>query len=121
MNRPAPRKSSLSKAHPAAPAEVTQQSAPPTENPAPAPRPKTKGPAASGRTKMTFYTTEEQAGQVRAFLSHVPSAQHGYRNVSEFLDAAVTAQVQAMQEKYNQGKSWPPAGAGTVARGRPVE
>lgn len=119
MNRPTARKSSLGQAHPAAPkaSEVEQvaQAEQTTQ------RPQTRGPRTSARTKMTFYTTAEQAGQVRAVLANVASAQHGYRNVSEFLDAAVTEKVQAMQDKYNQGKPWPPAEAGTVARGRPIE
>lgn len=120
MNRPAPRKSKLSQTHPAAPAPVaaTDPEAAPPARPA---RPKSKGPTATSRTKMTFYTTDELVGQVRAFLANVPTAQHGYRNVSEFVDAAVSAQVEAMQAKYNQGQAWPPADAGTVARGRPVE
>lgn len=115
MNRPEPRKSKLSQTHPAAPAPAA------TDAPTRAAKAKSTGPTASSRTKMTFYTTDELVGQVRAFLANVPSAQHGYRNVSEFVDAAVSAQVDAMQEKYNRGKAWPPADAGTVARGRPVE
>lgn len=120
MNRPQTRKSKLSQTHPAAPAPPAAAE-PAMDAPPRAARPKSKGPTATSRTKMTFYTTDGLVGQVRAFLANVPTAQHGYRNVSEFVDAAVSAQVDAMQEKYNQGKAWPPAEAGSVARGRPVE
>lgn len=122
MTRPAPRKSTLSSSHPAAPrTPVPVADATPAVDLSAATRSKTRGPRATGRTKMTFYTTEEQAGQVRAVLANVPSAQHGYRNVSEFLDAAVAEKVESMQQRYNQGRAWPPAEAGSVARGRPVD
>lgn len=119
MNRPEPRKSTLSQTHPAVPAPAATGAG--TDAPARPARPKSKGPTATSRAKMTFYTTDDMVGQVRAFLANVPTAQHGYRNVSEFVDAAVSAQVEAMQNKYNQGRAWPPADPGTVARGRPVE
>lgn len=123
MSRPAARKSTLGRAHPAAPrsAEPEPDAEAPSQEQSPKPPARTRGPKSPARTKVTFYTTEEQAGQARAVLANVPSAQHGYRNLSEFIDAAVAEKVQAMQNTYNGGKPWPAAEAGTVARGRPVE
>lgn len=113
-SRPAPRKSSLGTTHPAAPPPAATEIYVGSRG-APVTKP------AKTRTKMTFYTTAELAGQVRAVLAHVPPAVHGYRNVSEFIDAAVAEKVTAMQAQHNNGQAWPAAHAGDVATGRPTE
>lgn len=118
MNRPAGRKSSLSKDHPAAPepaAPTPTQPAPPERSVAPARKPQ------ADRAKVSFYTTHETAGQVRAALTHVPAAVHGYRNVSDLIDDAVNEKIQQLQQRHNQGKPWPAADPGSVSRGRPLE
>ncbi len=118
-SRPAARKSTLGTTHPAAPppAEAVGEQAPgPGRAPVTTP---TKAP--SSRTKVTFYTTAELAGQARAVLANVPPAVHKYRNLSEFIDAAVAGKVTAMQQQHNNGQPWPDAKAGDIATGRPLE
>ncbi len=112
--RPEPRKSTLGNTHPAAPPAETLEQPNASVGVAPA----TKKPGA--RTKMTFYTTTELAGQARAVLANVPSAVHKYRNLSEFIDAAVAEKVIAMQNEHNNGQPWPDAKAGDIATGRPL-
>lgn len=116
-SRPAPRKSSLGVSHPAAPAAGDVESElsagrPAVVKPAKAP---------STRTKVTFYTTTELAGQARAALTYVPAAEHGYRNLSELVADALAEKLRAMQEQHNNGQPWPDTRAGTVATGRPLE
>ncbi len=116
--RPAARKSTLGTTHPAAPpADTVGEQAP-----GPGRAPVTKAAKApSSRTKVTFYTTTELAGQARAVLANVPPAVHKYRNLSEFIDAAVAEKVTAMQQQHNNGQPWPDAKAGDIATGRPLE
>lgn len=116
--RPTPRKSSLGSTHPAAPPPESPQ-----EHSVDAGRPAvTKAAKApSTRTKVTFYTTTELAGQARAVLANVPPAVHKYRNLSEFIAAAIADKVTAMQNEHNNGQPWPDAKAGDIATGRPLE
>lgn len=117
-SRPAPRKSSLGASHPAAPAANVEG-----EQSASAGRPAATKPlkAPSTRTKVTFYTTTELAGQARAALTYVPAAEHGYRNLSELVADALAEKLTAMQQQHNDGHPWPNTSAGTVATGRPLE
>lgn len=116
MNRPAGRKSNLSKDHPAAPEPAS------TVTPPAAPERRTAAAETTkDRTKVSFYTTQETAGQVRAALTHVPAAAHGYRNISDLIDDAVNEKIQQLQQRHNQGQPWPAADPGTVSRGRPLE
>ena len=116
--RPAARKSSLGTTHPAAPLATEDEAESVRTGKAPLVK---SAKAPSSRTKVTFYTTNELAGQARAALTYVPAAEHGYRNLSELVAAAVAEKVTAMQQQHNDGRAWPDTSAGTVATGRPLE
>lgn len=114
-SRPAPRKSTLTRTHPAAPAAEAQQ--PVTTTPTAQDRRPAK--ASAERARMSFHLDAELAGQARAVLVNIPTAQHGYRNISDLLVDALTQRVRQLQAEYNDGQAWPPAHAGDVPSGRP--
>lgn len=116
MTRPQPRRSTLGATHPAAPAPSTDPS-----DADPAPRPRTpRSTTSTDRQKITAYVPAATAAQARAAITHVPVAEHGYRNVSELIADAIARLVQDLQDKHNDGQAWPPAEAGDVPRGRPI-
>lgn len=116
MTRPQPRRSTLSAVHPAAPPPAHDAAA---GLQAPV-RSRTSVKTTTDRQKITAYVPADTAAQARAAIRHVPVAVHGYRNVSELVADALARLVQDLQDKHNDGQPWPPAEAGDVPRGRPV-
>ena len=103
MNRPAPRKSSLSGASPVTP----PVSAPELEQPAPAPTPEpaAAAPAAAAPSrptvkkaggkyppKVSFYQDPADTDRIRGAILHTMSME-GYRNLSQFLNQAAMEKV----------------------------
>ncbi|QAY64992.1 hypothetical protein ET495_17375 (plasmid) [Xylanimonas allomyrinae] len=128
MTRPAPRKSSLAGASPvapppeavpakAAPSPVVAQTA---TQPAAATTPakkterKTKYPP-----KVSFYQDPEDTARVRGAILHTMTTE-GPRNLSQFINQAVMAEVERLEAKYNGGQPFPSVGARELPQGRPM-
>ena len=112
MNRPSPRKSSLSGSSPVAP--------PPAETPETKPTPaapvtrKAEEPSTSGkkkwRHKVSFYQDPADTDRVRGAILHT-MVQEGNRTLSQFVNDAVMAKVEELEAKYNHGEPFPAVGA----------
>nr|WP_181716208.1 hypothetical protein [Cryobacterium sp.]QJS06010.1 hypothetical protein [Cryobacterium sp.] len=138
MNRPAPRKSSLTGSSPIAPPApaAAEPAAPAAAAPAaaevkqPAPATKAKStpaakPAAAtdGKKKyppkVSFYQDPEDTGRVRGAILHTQVAE-GSRSLSQFIAEAVMEKVEALEAKYNNGEPFPAIGARELPQGRPM-
>lgn len=123
MNRPSPRKSSLSGSSPVAP--------PPAETPETKPTPaatraaapvtrKAEEPSTSGkkkwRHKVSFYQDPADTDRVRGAILHT-MVQEGSRNLSQFVNDAVMAKVEELEAKYNHGEPFPAVGARELPQG----
>lgn len=144
MNRPQPRKSSLSGSSPIAPASTTPAAVTPAATtPAPA-RPATVTPAqptpaavtpaapmpsepstgekpARGKypPKVSFYQDRADTDRIRgAILNTIPY--EGVRTLSQFLSAAAMKEVERLEQQYNGGKPFPPVSPGGLPQGRPL-
>lgn len=133
-NRPAPRRSSLAGSTPVTPPPAAAEPAPvvdPTPvveapaavsppqratSPAAAPARKTKYPP-----KVSFYQDPEDTARVRGTILHTMALEGGrFRNLSQFIDQAVMAEVQRLEAKYNNGQPFPPMAPGELPQGRPM-
>lgn len=129
MSRPAPRKSSLAGSSPVAPAPVEPAAQPAAASPAPAERavPEPRSSSTSNRKtgatkyppKVSFYQDREDTDRVRGAVLHT-MATEGYRNLSQFINLAVMEKVAQLEQKYNGGKPFPPAGTRELPQGRPM-
>lgn len=124
MNRPSPRKSSLSGSSPLAP--------PTTETPEGKPTPAAASAAAahvtrkaeesstSGkkkwRHKVSFYQDPADTDRVRGAILHT-MVQEGNRNLSQFVNDAVMAKVEELEARYNHGEPFPAVGARELPQG----
>lgn len=131
MNRPAPRKSSLSGASPVTP----PVSAPELEQPAPTPAPTPElAPAAAAAApkratvkkaggkyppKVSFYQDPADTDRIRGAILHTMSME-GYRNLSQFLNQAAMEKVAELEAKYNNGEPFPAVGPRDLPQGRPM-
>lgn len=144
MNRPARRKSSLTGANPAAPAEPATEPSPDQPSPeqpesdtttltatetTPS-RPATSTTRSSQTTsrpkqqrkyphKVSFYQDAEDTSRVRGAILHTMVSE-GSRSLSQFIDRAVMAEVERLEAKYNGGKPFPPVAARELPQGRPM-
>lgn len=135
MKRPAPRKSSLAGSNPITPAEAPTSEpevvAPQTKSPsadeapevtsaqepaAPAEQPKAKR---KYPPKVSFYQDSEDTDRVRGAILHTITTE-GSRTLSQFIHKAVMAEVERLEGKYNNGRPFPPVGAGGMPQGRPM-
>lgn len=113
MSRPIPRKSSLAGSSPVAP--------PPTPlatdlfEPPVTPMKRKPGP----RPKVSFYQDPEDTARVRGAILHT-MALEGPLTLSQFIDNAVMVEVRRLEDKYNQGKPFPPVAPGGIPQGRPM-
>ncbi|MEE6289280.1 hypothetical protein V2J52_16625 [Georgenia sp. MJ173] len=123
--RPQRRKSNLSRLSPADPAPETTAPTPAAEPTGPAPTPATPEAPAVGevrrkfRHKVSFYQDEDDTARVRAAILHTNHLE-GPRSLSEFITRAVMAEVNRLEEKYNDGQPWPGVGARELPQGRPM-
>jgi len=129
MNRPSPRKSSLSGSSPVAPppAETPETKPAPAAAPAAAAKPaaapvtrKAEEPSTSGkkkwRHKVSFYQDPADTDRVRGAILHT-MVQEGNRNLSQFVNDAVMAKVEELEAKYNHGEPFPAVGARELPQG----
>lgn len=129
MNRPSPRKSSLSGSSPVAPppAETPETKPTPAATRAAAAKPaaapvtrKAEEPSTSGkkkwRHKVSFYQDPADTDRVRGAILHT-MVQEGNRNLSQFVNDAVMAKVEELEAKYNHGEPFPAVGARELPQG----
>lgn len=90
---------------------------------APIPQPAvTQGKAAStipAKAKTSFYVSVAAANRARAAWTWT-RAQEGHRSFSDFIAHALAREVMRVEEKYNEGKPWPPLAAGEIGTGKPI-
>lgn len=69
--------------------------------------------------KASFYQSREDTARMRgAFMA--TRAEEGYRSMSEFISAAVLAEVGRLEVKYNAGKPFPAIEADRGHAGKPL-
>ncbi|MGG7453031.1 ParB family protein [Plantibacter auratus] len=129
MNRPAPRKSSLTGSNPIAPpaaaaTEPAEVAAPPAPVEKAQSKPASKPAAATVeakkyRPKVSFYQDPADTDRVRGAILHT-QVQEGSRSLSKFIDDAVMEKVAALEAKYNGGQPFPAIGARELPQGRPM-
>lgn len=110
MIRPTPRKSSLAGSSPVTPPQPAAQAAP--------------GPAASVRAhgkkkyphKVSFYQDPEDTARVRGAILYTMTTE-GNRNLSQFVNRAVMAEVERLEVKYNNGEPFPSVRAREMPQG----
>lgn len=124
MNRPVPRKSSLTGSSPVAPpAAAEPAAAAPIEEAEPATRaavrPVTKKAGTKYPPKVTFYQDPEDTSRTRGALLHTQISE-GSRSLSAFINQAVMAEVERLEAKYNGGKPFPAVGSREMPQGRPI-
>ncbi|CAM3339390.1 MULTISPECIES: ParB family protein [Micrococcales] len=132
MNRPAPRKSSLSSAspfdHPTAP-EASQEApaaAPASTAPAPAAKSVTeplsaaeKGEKPGKPPKITIYQHPDDSARMRgAIVAYMRNV--GMTNLSKFANEAIMEKVERLEAQYNGGEPFEPVGPGVLTVGRPM-
>lgn len=129
MNRPSPRKSSLSGSSPVAPpqAETIETKPTPAAAPEAAAKPaaanvtrKAEEPSTSGkkkwRHKVSFYQDPADTDRVRGAILYTMTTE-GNRNLSQFVNDAVMAKVEELEAKYNHGEPFPAVGARELPQG----
>ena len=132
MNRPAPRKSSLSSAspfdHPTAP-EAPQEApaaAPASTATAPAAKSATeplsaaeKGEKSGKLSKITIYQHPDDSARMRgAIVAYMRNV--GMTNLSKFANEAIMEKVERLEAQYNGGQPFEPVGPGVLTVGRPM-
>ncbi len=132
MNRPAPRKSSLSSAspfdHPTAPeaAQEAPAAAPASTAPAPAAKAATeplssaeKGEKPGKPPKITIYQHPDDSARMRgAIVAYMRNV--GMTNLSKFANEAIMEKVERLEAQYNGGEPFEPVGPGVLTVGRPM-
>lgn len=69
------------------------------------------------RGKITFYLPQEDADRARAALINTQHLE-GMRSMSDLVHQALSEKVEELENRYNDGKPWPPAPSGSIPRGR---
>ncbi len=78
----------------------------------PQPKKRTKYPP-----KVSFYQELENTDRIRGAILHT-FAQEEFRNLSQFLNAAAMKEVERLEQKYNDGKPFPPVKARELPQAR---
>ena len=87
--------------------------------PAPLPRePKVR--SQGGKEQVKFYADPAATARARGAYVNTTYGQTGHKSWSEFLAAAVAAYTESLEQRYNDGKPWPPMEVNDLPRGRPV-
>lgn len=71
------------------------------------------------KAKVGFYQDPEDTARARAAYNWT-RAQEGHRSLSDFLAAAVMAEVKRLERKYNGGDPWPAMDPGELPTGKPM-
>ncbi|MFC0456213.1 hypothetical protein ACFFGR_06555 [Arthrobacter liuii] len=131
MSRPAPRKSSLAGSSPvtppatapaepaSSPAVGTHATAAPAVGTHATAAPAAEPPAAGKKKyahKVSFYQDSEDTARVRGAILYTMTTE-GNRNLSQFVNRAVMAEVERLEAKYNGGQPFPPVGAREMPQG----
>lgn len=69
--------------------------------------------------KVSFYQSREDTSRMRGAVLATRDDE-GHRSMSEFLNAAVMAEVERLEEKYNNGEQFPPVEANRSHAGKPL-
>lgn len=69
--------------------------------------------------KVSFYQDPEDTARLRAAILYTMAAE-GHRNLSQFINRAVMAEVERLEAKYNHGQPFRPVIAGDLPQGRPM-
>ncbi|WP_193073076.1 MULTISPECIES: ParB family protein [Brevibacterium] len=69
--------------------------------------------------KVSFYQRREDTARVRGAVL-ATRLDEGHRSMSEFINAAVLAEVERLEAKYNDGEPFPPVDANRGHAGRPM-
>jgi len=73
----------------------------------------------AAKAKVGFYQRTEDTARARAaFIWTRP--QEGHRSFSDFVAAAVMAEVARLEAKYHGGKPWPAIDTGQLPVGKPL-
>ena len=130
-NRPTPRKSSLAGSSPVTPPQAAAPAPEPADvrppqpqaaRPAKQPRataPATDKPKPKYPPKVSFYQDPEDTARVRGAILHTMTTE-GARNLSQFINQVVMAEVERLEAKYNGGEPFPAVGAREMPQGRPM-
>ena len=134
MSRPAPRRSSLADTSPFTPIQPAEPSTSPDEpptNPTPQPANETSTTRPVGQEseragsgpkyahKVSFYEDPADTARIRgAILYTIP--QEGPRTLSQFIHHAVMAEVERLENTYNNGRPFPAVGAREMPQDRPL-
>lgn len=112
MARPTPRRSALAGASPITPTSDTKK-------PEQALRPEkdTSTDKRKWRHKVSFYQDPEDTERVRAAILHTMLTEEANRNLSQFINDTVMAEVERLEAKYNGGKPFKGVPSGEMPRG----
>jgi hypothetical protein len=84
--------------------------------------PRAAGPSgvanAAGRAKVGFYQDADDTARARAAFTQTRT-QEQHRSFSDFVAAALMAEVERLERTYNGGKPWPGMEAGEIPTGKP--
>lgn len=69
--------------------------------------------------KVSFYQDREDTARMRGAVLATRDDE-GHRSMSEFINAAVLAEVERLEEKYNNGEQFPPVEANRSHAGKPL-
>lgn len=124
MTRPTPRKSSLAGSSPVTPPQPAAQADPVPAasvpaSPATATRAVAPKPAEGKKKyphKVSFYQDPEDTARVRGAILYTMTTE-GNRNLSQFVNRAVMAEVERLETKYNNGEPFPSVGAREMPQG----
>lgn len=108
MARPTPRRSALAGASPITPPNATNS---------PKPEKDTSTDKRKWRHKVSFYQDPEDTERVRAAILHTMLTEEANRNLSQFINDTVMAEVERLEAKYNGGKPFKGVPSGEMPRG----
>lgn len=131
--RPAPRRSSLTGSSPVTPPPALEPAPPVAVPPASAVEPTDQAPAVAPAApvearpvrktkyppKVSFYQDPADTSRVCGAILHTMVSE-GSRSLSQFIGHAVMLEVARLEEKYNDGRPFPPVAPRELPQGRPM-
>lgn len=105
MNRPVPKRSSLSGASSVQPATAAQTPVAAPQQPAKATNPKQGSEADSKPMKVGFYQPSDENARTRA-ASMATMVHEGHTSLSDFISKAVMREVERLEKKHNGGEEF---------------
>lgn len=117
MARPTPRKSALAGASPLNPPTQVTPSASPDSKQTTVSRKTSASSSRKWRHKVSFYQDPKDTERVRAAILHTMLTEENNRNLSQFINDTVMAEVERLEQKYNDGKPFSGVPAGEMPKG----